>query len=108
MRNFTYLQLAVGTIIARMLVSYIFLKPYYQHNVYSIYEYLTTRFGTRDQERRVRRVPGHAHAGVRVAHLRGGDHAGAGCTRCGSGVAARTPSADALDLRARQRRRSRC
>lgn len=47
MRNFTYLQLALGTIIARILVSYIFLKPYYQHNVYSIYEYLATRFGTR-------------------------------------------------------------
>ena len=47
MRNFTYLQLAVGTIIARILVSYIFLKPYYQHNVYSIYEYLAVRFGTR-------------------------------------------------------------
>ena len=47
LRNFTYLQLAIGTIIARILVSYIFLKPYYQHNVYSIYEYLATRFGTR-------------------------------------------------------------
>ena len=47
LRNFTYLQLAIGTIIARILVSYIFLKPYYQYNVYSIYEYLATRFGTR-------------------------------------------------------------
>jgi SSS family solute:Na+ symporter len=46
MRNFTYLQLAVGTILARVLVSYIFIKPYYQYNVYSIYEYLTARFGT--------------------------------------------------------------
>ncbi len=47
LRNFTYLQLAFGTIIARILVSYLFLKPYYQHNVYSIYEYLVTRFGPR-------------------------------------------------------------
>lgn len=47
MRNFTYLQLAIGTIIARVLVSFIFLKPYYQYNVYSIYEYLTARFGVR-------------------------------------------------------------
>ncbi len=46
MRNFTYLQLAIGTIIARILVSFIFIKPYYQYNVYSIYEYLTRRFGT--------------------------------------------------------------
>src|SRR5437763_6774494 len=44
-RNYTYLQLAFGTIIARILVSYIFIKPYYDYNVYSIYEYLTARFG---------------------------------------------------------------
>ena len=45
LRNYTYLQLALGTIIARILVSYIFIKPYYDYNVYSIYEYLTARFG---------------------------------------------------------------
>ena len=44
-RNYTYLQLALGTILARILVSYIFIKPYYDHKVYSIYEYLTARFG---------------------------------------------------------------
>src|SRR3989440_10134059 len=44
-RNYTYLQLAIGTIIARILVSYIFIKPYYDYKVYSIYEYLTARFG---------------------------------------------------------------
>jgi SSS family solute:Na+ symporter len=44
-RDFTYLQLAFGTIIGRVLVSYIFIKPYYDYNVYSIYEYLTARFG---------------------------------------------------------------
>src|SRR5216110_3744095 len=47
LRNYTYLQLALGTIIARILVSYIFIKPYYDHKVYSIYEYLTVRFGVR-------------------------------------------------------------
>src|SRR5262249_3420074 len=45
LRNYTYLQLALGTILARILVSYIFIKPYYDHKVYSIYEYLTVRFG---------------------------------------------------------------
>ena len=45
LRNYTYAQLALGTILARVLVSYIFLKPYYDYNVYSIYEYLTARFG---------------------------------------------------------------
>src|SRR5437764_3137155 len=45
LRNYTYMQLAIGTIIARILVSYIFIKPYYDYKVYSIYEYLTARFG---------------------------------------------------------------
>src|SRR5881397_143808 len=45
LRNFTYLQLALGTILARILVSFIFIKPYYDYKVYSIYEYLTARFG---------------------------------------------------------------
>src|SRR2546426_3022457 len=45
LRNYTYLQLALGTIIARILVSFIFIKPYYDYKVYSIYEYLTARFG---------------------------------------------------------------
>lgn len=45
LRNYTYIQLAFGTILARILVSYIFIKPYYDHKVFSIYEYLTVRFG---------------------------------------------------------------
>src|SRR5678816_1167089 len=49
LRNFTYLQLALGTILARILVSYIFIKPYYDYKVFSIYEYLTARFGTRSK-----------------------------------------------------------
>ena len=46
LRNYTYVQLALGTILARILVSYIFIKPYYDYKVFSIYEYLTARFGT--------------------------------------------------------------
>src|SRR6476469_6639168 len=45
-RDYTYLQLAFGTIMGRILVSYIFIKPYYDYKVFSIYEYLTARFGT--------------------------------------------------------------
>jgi SSS family solute:Na+ symporter len=45
LRNYTYVQLAFGTILARILVSFIFIKPYYDYKVYSIYEYLTARFG---------------------------------------------------------------
>src|SRR5437016_11756628 len=37
LRNYTYLQLAFGRIIARVLVSYVFIKPYYDYKVYSIY-----------------------------------------------------------------------
>ena len=45
LRNFTYAQLALGTILARIFVSWIFIKPYYQYRVVSIYEFLEKRFG---------------------------------------------------------------
>ena len=45
-RGYFYMQLALGTILARIIVSYVFIAPYYRYNVYSIYEYLTRRFGT--------------------------------------------------------------
>ena len=45
-RSYLYVQLALGTIIARIIVSYVFIEPYYRYNVYSIYEYLTRRFGS--------------------------------------------------------------
>jgi len=44
-RNFTYAQLAIGTIIGRIIVGKLFLRPYYQYKVISIYEYLEKRFG---------------------------------------------------------------
>lgn len=46
-RNWTYAQLVMGTILARILVSMIFIPVYYRHGVTSIYEYLETRFGGR-------------------------------------------------------------
>ena len=45
-RNYLFLQLTLGTILARVIVSFVFISPYYRYNVYSIYEYLTRRFGT--------------------------------------------------------------
>ncbi len=45
LRNFTYAQLAIGTVLARVLVSYIFIKPYYDYRVVSIYDFLRVRFG---------------------------------------------------------------
>lgn len=44
-RNWTYLQLAIGTILARIFVSAVFIPIYYKHDVISIYEFLKTRFG---------------------------------------------------------------
>lgn len=44
-RNFTYAQLAIGTILARVLVAFIFIKPYYDYRVISIYDFLRIRFG---------------------------------------------------------------
>ncbi len=45
LRNYTYAQLVIGTVLARLLVAWIFIKPYYDYNVVSIYEFLETRFG---------------------------------------------------------------
>ena len=45
LRNFTYAQLTIGTIIARIIVAYLFIRPFYDNNVVSIYEFLQIRFG---------------------------------------------------------------
>ncbi len=46
LRNFSYAQLALGTILARIIVSFVFIKPYYDYRVVSIYEFLLVRFGS--------------------------------------------------------------
>ena len=43
--NYTYLQILIGTVIGRVIVAFVFIKPFFDHNVYSIYEYLELRFG---------------------------------------------------------------
>ncbi len=45
LRNFTYAQLAIGTILARVVIAALFIKPYYDYRVVSIYEFLLVRFG---------------------------------------------------------------
>src|SRR4051812_37028056 len=45
MRSLAYAQIAVGLILGRWLVGYLFLKPYYDYKVYTVYEYLGIRFG---------------------------------------------------------------
>jgi SSS family transporter len=44
--NWTYVQLAIGTVIARIIVSLVFIPAYYRQQVTSIYEFLETRFGS--------------------------------------------------------------
>jgi len=43
--DFTYLQLTLGTILARLVVSQWFVTAFYEHRVVSIYEFLLYRFG---------------------------------------------------------------
>jgi SSS family solute:Na+ symporter len=45
-RNFAYAQLAIGTVIARIIVAYLFIRPFFDNNVVSIYEFLQIRFGS--------------------------------------------------------------
>src|SRR2546421_673785 len=44
-RSIAYAQLVVDLIHGRVLVGYVFLKPYYTYKVYTVYDYLAIRFG---------------------------------------------------------------
>lgn len=46
-RSFAYAQLAIGTILARIIIAWLFIAPYYRYKVESIYEFLNLRFGER-------------------------------------------------------------
>lgn len=45
LRNYTYIQLMAGYLLARVVVSAVFIPAYYRHNVVSVYEFLEVRFG---------------------------------------------------------------
>ncbi len=45
LQNYTYAQLMVGYLLARLVVSGVFIPAFYKHNVVSIYEFLELRFG---------------------------------------------------------------
>jgi Na+/proline symporter len=47
LRNYTYAQLMVGYLLARLVVSAVFIPAFYKHDVVSIYEFLEIRFGPR-------------------------------------------------------------
>lgn len=44
-RDLTYLQFAVGTILARIAIAYLFIGLYYRFQVYTVYGFLAARFG---------------------------------------------------------------
>lgn len=46
-RSYAYAQLAVGTILARIVIAWLFIAPYYRYKVESIYQFLAIRFGDR-------------------------------------------------------------
>lgn len=46
-RGYFYGQLAIGTVLARIVIAFTFIKPYYDYRVQSVYEFLTVRFGTK-------------------------------------------------------------
>ncbi len=46
-RSFSYAQLAIGTVLARFIIAFLFIAPYYRYKVQSIYEFLDMRFGPR-------------------------------------------------------------
>lgn len=46
-RGYFYGQLAIGTVLARVIIALTFIKPYYDYRVQSVYEFLTVRFGTK-------------------------------------------------------------
>lgn len=45
LRNYTYIQLMAGYLLARVVVSMFFIPAYYRHGVVSVYEFLEIRFG---------------------------------------------------------------
>lgn len=44
-QNWSYAQFAIGTVMARVIVSFLFIPVFYKHGVISLYEFLETRFG---------------------------------------------------------------
>lgn len=44
-RDLTYLEMGIGTILARIALAYLFIGVYYRFNVYTVYGYLRSRFG---------------------------------------------------------------
>src|SRR5437868_11676516 len=44
-QSLAYVQLVSGLILGRVIVGYFFLKPFYRYKVYTVYDFLSVRFG---------------------------------------------------------------
>lgn len=49
-RGYLYGQLVIGTVLARFIIAWLFIEPYYRYRVQSIYEFLQLRFGPRTRD----------------------------------------------------------
>lgn len=49
-RDWTYLATAFGNILGRIVVAFLFLKPYFELGVFTVYGYLEKRFGPRSRD----------------------------------------------------------
>ena len=83
--NMTFLQLALGYVIGRVLVSVLFIPAYFRGELFTSYELLQRRFGPRSRTLVGGHLPGHALARRRhppVRHRAGdrGRHAACRCT----------------------------
>lgn len=47
--NYTYIQLAIGSLIGRILIAYLLLIPFYKYRVTTVYEFLRIRFSRGSQ-----------------------------------------------------------
>ncbi|MEJ0001196.1 MAG: hypothetical protein WDO13_19805 [Verrucomicrobiota bacterium] len=62
-RNFLYAQLAIGTVIARIIVAYLFIRPFYDYNVVVDLPVPADPLRRGHAQRGQRGLPGHAAAG---------------------------------------------
>jgi len=49
LQNAIYVQLMIGTILARIIIAFVFIKPFYHYRVYTVYEFLEKRFGPKSR-----------------------------------------------------------
>jgi SSS family transporter len=49
LQNALYVQLMLGTILARIILAFLFIKPFYHYRVYTVYEFLEKRFGPKSR-----------------------------------------------------------